>query len=239
VIGFTPDGNLLCSALVPACGNGILDPGEQCEDGNAVSGDGCSATCHLESEEADVIVAIDTGGATLRIETTLNQAVARLDVAGISARIILIGDPICIPAPLGAGTGCPDENLPGYRHVTEAVPSMRVLETLLDPYAEYQSSLRPTAKKHFVVITDDNDRLSDTEFMSRVRLLTDPGFSPGFKFHSIVYLGVPDGNCSGSATGSTYVAISKATGGATISICELRSQPEAALATLAHAIIGS
>jgi cysteine-rich repeat protein len=32
--------------LVPArCGNGIVDPGEQCDDGNGGSGDGCDADC--------------------------------------------------------------------------------------------------------------------------------------------------------------------------------------------------
>jgi cysteine-rich repeat protein len=31
------------------CGNGVLDAGEQCDDGNRVSGDCCSATCHLEA----------------------------------------------------------------------------------------------------------------------------------------------------------------------------------------------
>ncbi len=30
------------------CGNGIVDPGEQCDDGNNISGDGCSATCQKE-----------------------------------------------------------------------------------------------------------------------------------------------------------------------------------------------
>jgi cysteine-rich repeat protein len=30
------------------CGDGILDSGEQCDDGNNVSGDGCSATCQTE-----------------------------------------------------------------------------------------------------------------------------------------------------------------------------------------------
>ncbi|MBI1827394.1 MAG: PQQ-dependent sugar dehydrogenase, partial [Planctomycetes bacterium] len=30
------------------CGNNILEPGEECDDGNTLSGDGCSATCHLE-----------------------------------------------------------------------------------------------------------------------------------------------------------------------------------------------
>ena len=31
------------------CGNGVVDPGEQCDDGNTTSGDGCSATCQDET----------------------------------------------------------------------------------------------------------------------------------------------------------------------------------------------
>ena len=31
-----------------ACGNALLEAGEQCDDGNAVSGDGCDSTCQLE-----------------------------------------------------------------------------------------------------------------------------------------------------------------------------------------------
>jgi cysteine-rich repeat protein len=30
------------------CGNGIIETGEQCDDGNTVSGDGCSSTCTTE-----------------------------------------------------------------------------------------------------------------------------------------------------------------------------------------------
>jgi cysteine-rich repeat protein len=30
------------------CGNGVLDPGEQCDDGNHYELDGCDATCHFE-----------------------------------------------------------------------------------------------------------------------------------------------------------------------------------------------
>jgi len=33
---------------VSTCGNGIFDPGEQCDDGNTQSGDGCSNLCKLE-----------------------------------------------------------------------------------------------------------------------------------------------------------------------------------------------
>src|SRR5438128_1157895 len=38
------------SCLAPAgdCGNGVLETGEQCDDGNTVSGDGCSASCRFE-----------------------------------------------------------------------------------------------------------------------------------------------------------------------------------------------
>ncbi len=33
----------------PSCGNGNIEPGEECDDGNAVSGDGCSTTCKAEA----------------------------------------------------------------------------------------------------------------------------------------------------------------------------------------------
>jgi uncharacterized delta-60 repeat protein len=34
-----------CAACVHTCGNGIVEPGEACDDGNAVDGDGCNAGC--------------------------------------------------------------------------------------------------------------------------------------------------------------------------------------------------
>ena len=53
---------ILCISSVPAtggetvglpnfnnCGNGVLDPGEWCDDGNRFSGDGCNALCQLEA----------------------------------------------------------------------------------------------------------------------------------------------------------------------------------------------
>jgi cysteine-rich repeat protein len=33
-----------------ACGNGALDPSEQCDDGNAASQDGCSSSCAVEGQ---------------------------------------------------------------------------------------------------------------------------------------------------------------------------------------------
>ena len=45
VIGFDSESNIVCSEL---CGNGVLDTGEACDDGNSAAGDGCSATCQPE-----------------------------------------------------------------------------------------------------------------------------------------------------------------------------------------------
>jgi len=33
----------------PVCGNGKLEPGEECDDGNLVNGDGCSSSCKIEA----------------------------------------------------------------------------------------------------------------------------------------------------------------------------------------------
>jgi cysteine-rich repeat protein len=42
--------DVVLEPLAPVCGNGHVDPGEQCDDGNRISGDGCSSTCRLEAK---------------------------------------------------------------------------------------------------------------------------------------------------------------------------------------------
>ena len=36
------------SPIIPVCGNGTIELGETCDDGNLIDGDGCSATCQSE-----------------------------------------------------------------------------------------------------------------------------------------------------------------------------------------------
>lgn len=46
---------VLCTT-VSRCGDGSIDDGEQCDDGNIVQGDGCGPTCSLESACGDGII---------------------------------------------------------------------------------------------------------------------------------------------------------------------------------------
>ncbi len=40
--------NSSCQTITAACGNGVIESGEQCDDGNTRNGDGCSSTCQIE-----------------------------------------------------------------------------------------------------------------------------------------------------------------------------------------------
>jgi uncharacterized repeat protein (TIGR01451 family) len=40
-----------CPPEPPECGNGVIEEGEQCDDGNNISGDGCSSICLIEEED--------------------------------------------------------------------------------------------------------------------------------------------------------------------------------------------
>ena len=66
VVGAAQDDQQSGSAYVfgppPVCGDGMLDPDEECDDGNNVDGDGCAADCTLEEI---VIPAVTTRGAIL------------------------------------------------------------------------------------------------------------------------------------------------------------------------------
>ncbi len=43
----------------PVCGNGVLETGESCDDGNTTGGDGCSATCADETTDGGVTPDLD------------------------------------------------------------------------------------------------------------------------------------------------------------------------------------
>lgn len=68
----------------PACGNGVTDAREECDDGNRADGDGCSASCLLEPR-GDVCTGIPTGSG-VRLDT-------RLVAAGLSSPLYVTAPP--------------------------------------------------------------------------------------------------------------------------------------------------
>ncbi|HEY0993707.1 MAG TPA: DUF4215 domain-containing protein [Kofleriaceae bacterium] len=69
----------LIGGLEPTCGNGVVDPGEQCDDGNATDLDGCNSRCQLDvplyikasnTDEQDQFgynIALSADGSTLAV----------------------------------------------------------------------------------------------------------------------------------------------------------------------------
>lgn len=211
VSGFDANGNLVCGSI-PACGNGIGDAGEQCDDGNLIGGDGCSMSCALE--EVDVIVAVadlspDIEFIKQDVQAALNAFSQTLLNDGLDYRIVLISNTdICVPAPLGSGA-CPADDTPLLRHVRTSVDPTATLQVLLDEYASYQDFLRVGGAKHFFVVTDGISSLSEADFTTQVNAL--PEFASGFVFHSLISDGTvavgPLGEVSCGDTGFDYLLL--------------------------------
>jgi TonB family protein len=60
----------------PVCGNGALELGEQCDDGNTASGDGCSASCRTEPAQIATIAPGTIEGLRVSGETQIRPSAA-------------------------------------------------------------------------------------------------------------------------------------------------------------------
>jgi cysteine-rich repeat protein len=96
VTGFDATGNLVCttgggSGGSAVCGDGIVDPPEECDDGNLLDGDGCSATCTNESvgsPDVPAILSVDypviAQGGGLQIDGTDFVNVTDVAIGGVA-----------------------------------------------------------------------------------------------------------------------------------------------------------
>lgn len=167
--------------------------------------------------------------------------------------------PVCIPPPLAGDDNC--GNGPRFFHAAVDIKSTQPLEQFLgtldqtDGYKmgedrgsePWKAELRPTATRTIVVVTDDNARLSATDFetfaggKNPFNSLTLPAgiLDPSRKdmFKDYVFAGLygwgsatdpsakckfPDGT-SPAASGSTYTTLVTKTGGPRAKICDGKS----------------
>ncbi len=100
-----------CDAMPAVCGNGVAEGGEECDDGNTDPGDGCGATCRLESTTAictGVPTVAGTSLATVRVASGLSNPVylaaprldpQRLFVVEQPGRIRIVKNGVLLPKP--------------------------------------------------------------------------------------------------------------------------------------------
>ncbi len=173
-------------------------------------------------QPADIIFVIDNSPSLeleiAQVRANMNSFSADIVASGIDARIVIIscipGDcgnsgggtnefyGICIDPPLGDAAGCQgdpsvgpvsdDTNLPDYLHLSTRVPSVKLLEWLLETYEDgntltgdgWHSMIRINSTKHVVLVSDDADEMSAVDFNASF-LALDPVLFADYLFHGI------------------------------------------------------
>lgn len=74
--------------VAPNCGNGVMDEGETCDDGNTASNDGCSATCLVEAVPR-VAITVDKPSITTDLEVENTFTVTATSEMGFSGGVVL------------------------------------------------------------------------------------------------------------------------------------------------------
>lgn len=92
------------------CGNGILEAPEQCDDGNIISGDGCSAKCEIEEDPAP-----DCSGASAdpHLLWPPNHKMVPIGIKGLASDLVVTATSVQQDEPVltkggGAGKTAPD-----------------------------------------------------------------------------------------------------------------------------------
>ncbi|MGB5375694.1 MAG: leucine-rich repeat domain-containing protein [Polyangiales bacterium] len=100
--------NLCNMAAMPAvcappvgCGNGLLEAGEACDDGNNMNGDGCTAACEIEDGNPCTTHAACASGVC-----DMNEAPPLCEPAGSCGNGVLDGSESCDDGNLMTGDGC-------------------------------------------------------------------------------------------------------------------------------------
>ncbi|MBW2453772.1 MAG: VWA domain-containing protein [Deltaproteobacteria bacterium] len=191
----------------PGSGSGSQTP-QACKD--------FTLEADLATARADVIIAVDTSGSMVEesafVQQQLNAFSAQIGAVDVDLRVIMLGD-VCVAAPLGSGSCPDDQRLPDYAHPPGVVGSTNALSVIVDRFASYGAHLRADARKHVVIITDDNAAapyIDDGATFIDTFTALQPGSVADFTAHA-VYCFTAGGACWNP--GSVYQHLVNLTGG--------------------------
>lgn len=159
------------------------DPGGGDADGGT-SGDICppiTFESELTRAPVDIIIAVDSSGSmgdeAQRVQGNLNRFSMLAKQSGTDHRIVMLtrSSFVTVPAPLGTDPT-------RYRFIETPVESTDAMLYMMSEYPRYKDFLRPNAKTHFVVVSDDNSTVSARCFKE----LMEQVLGHPFQYHSIV-----------------------------------------------------
>lgn len=88
----------------PNCGDSVINSGETCDDGNNVSGDGCSAACSVEASPA-LSVVVDKAAVTTELMTETMLTLTFTSSGGFAGPVTLTGSAVnAASAPIAGWT---------------------------------------------------------------------------------------------------------------------------------------
>lgn len=223
---------------------------------NPTSTEMCATTSAMApppvNPSVDIVWVVDASGSMLDEQVKIGKNLAAfadaITSANIDVRIVMMTTsaaipvicPVTAPDPLA---GSPLASDPRYQFIDSFVQSNNALDIAVDSFSSYASFLRPGAKTHFVIVTDDESSYRAlatpderaAKFTEDMRGLlgqdfilhtvssagptpcSDPNCNPDPDTGICVFVML---GCGAARPGDTYYSLASMTGGLSASICE-------------------
>ena len=241
--GFVNPAGLVCKACEvdasgckAVCANNVIEPGEECDDGDAKSDDGCSATCKLEGTTCDSAIPVTLSmGTKVFHGSTTSGGKHEVDLCGsdgpdrvyavtptksgvLTARVLR--DKTGFDSVLYAMTKCDDK--------ATTVGCANSYDTGIPPNALYGGevlSMNVVAKKTYFVVVDGfqvtDQGNYETEFNlssgsscdDAVPIKVEAGSAMTLIGSTVGNVKSAQGSCGGNGAGNVIYAIERATAG--------------------------
>jgi hypothetical protein len=232
--GYGDCADLDCAAWTECGGSGDGGPG-----GGTDGGETCGfimSTAMPTYAPVDIIFTIDNSGSMSEeaslVQEQVDDFTADIVASGVNFRVVLI---------TAAGFVTVDPALASdpmrFRRIEASVSSHDSFEVILNTFSMYSDFLRPSARTHIVVVTDDESDTSETSFRSSMEASLGHSFTfhavasedtthcepPGFCFINVPGCAGPRGEAAD--IGAAYYRLAFATSGTVFSICSVDWSP--------------